>query len=87
MVLSSGFNGPCTFPFTRLIEHVGREEWERREREIDDEEAAAFDARKVLELERYNIDVEKVEARKALVDQGKMTKEEFVVASVDLIHP
>jgi hypothetical protein len=59
MLLSTGFNGPDTFPFTKLIQHVGTEEWERREREIDKDEVSAFGPKKLLELEQYTRDLEK----------------------------
>jgi hypothetical protein len=59
MLLSTGFNGRDTFPFAKLIQHVGAEEWERHEREIDKDEVSAFGTKKLLELEQYARDLEK----------------------------
>lgn len=78
MLLTTGFNDPCSFPFTRLIQHVGADEWERREREVSEDEVAAFGAQKVLQLEQYNRDLERAEAHLALVEEGKMKKEDFI---------
>lgn len=60
MILSNGFNGIQTFPFSKLIEHIGREEWERREQEIDDAEVEAFVERKMSQLEEYDRKVAKL---------------------------
>jgi hypothetical protein len=50
MLLVSGFNDHCSFPFTQLRQHFGLTEWERRQREFDDAtELEAFAARKVSE--------------------------------------
>ncbi|KAL4876459.1 hypothetical protein BJY04DRAFT_231631 [Aspergillus karnatakaensis] len=68
------------FPFTQLRRHIGAAEWTRREKEFEDaEELAAFAARKVSDLEKYDAALEKLEEKKALVDSGLMTKEEFVI--------
>jgi hypothetical protein len=80
MLLSSGFNDHCSFPFTQLRRHLGATEWAKREKEFDNaEELEAFTARKVSELDEYDEALEKREEDKALVDSGKMTKEEFIV--------
>jgi hypothetical protein len=76
MLLSTGFNDPYSFPFTKLLQHVGADEWDRREKEISQEEVAAFGTQKALQLEQYNYDLE-TEAHKALVDEGKMRKDDF----------
>ncbi|KAL5362777.1 hypothetical protein BJX96DRAFT_166930 [Aspergillus floccosus] len=79
MLLMSGFNDHRSFPFIQLRRHLGPGEWARREKEFDDpDELEAFAARKVDELEKYDEDLEKMEEKKALVDSGQMTKEEFV---------
>ncbi|KAL5121973.1 hypothetical protein ACEQ8H_000189 [Pleosporales sp. CAS-2024a] len=78
MLLSTGFNGPDSFPFTRLIQHIGEGEWEKRKREASDDEVAAFGAKKLRQLEQYNQDLEKIEAHIALVKEGKMKKEAFL---------
>lgn len=67
MVLSAGFNDRCTFPFTMLVQHVGTDEWERRETDVSEDEVTAFGAQKVLQLEQYNRDLERTEAHKTLV--------------------
>jgi hypothetical protein len=46
---------------------------------------SAFAARKVSELDEYDKALEKREEDKALVDSGKMTKEEFIANA--LIEP
>lgn len=63
MLLSTGFNDPRTFPFTRLKQLVGADEWDRREREVNDDEAAAFGSKKVIQLEQYNRDLKELERR------------------------
>lgn len=84
MLLSSGFNDHRSFPFTQLRWHLGSTEWARREREFDDPEVLeAFAARKVKELDKYDERLEEIEERKALVDSGQMTKEEFLARLVE----
>ncbi|KAJ0165521.1 putative MFS-type transporter [Colletotrichum tanaceti] len=78
MLLSAGFNETSTFPFTKLIEFVGPEEWERRRSEVDEKEVAAFGARKKLQLEEYSRDLERIEAESVLVDTGQKRKKDFV---------
>jgi hypothetical protein len=86
MLLSSGFNDQRSFPFTQLRRHLGAAEWAKREKEFDNtEELEAFAARKVSELDEYDEALEKREEDKALVDSGKMTKEEFIANA--LIEP
>jgi hypothetical protein len=46
--------------------------------ETSNDNAEAFAARKVNELDEYDEALEKREEDKALVDGGKMTKEEFI---------
>ncbi|KAG4422128.1 hypothetical protein IFR04_004755 [Cadophora malorum] len=70
MLLSSGFNDHRSFPFTQLRQHLGAK-WAKQELE-------AFAARKVSELDEYDEALEEREEDKALVDSGKMTKEEFI---------
>jgi len=77
MLLSASFNDPCTFPFTKLLQHVGTDEWERREREVSKDEILAFGAQKELQLEECKRDLEATKAHKALLDEGKMEKEKF----------
>ncbi|EEP75923.1 predicted protein [Uncinocarpus reesii 1704] len=82
MLLLSGFNDYCSFPFTQLRRHF-HTEWVKCEEESDNTEALeAFAARKVSELEEYDEALEKREEIKALVDCGKMTKEEFVASAL-----
>jgi hypothetical protein len=79
MVLSAGFNNQRNFPFTQLRQHVGAEEWARREREFDDLAALeALAAQKVRALDEYDAALEKGEEAKALLDSGRMTREEFI---------
>lgn len=78
MLLSTGFNSSYNFPFTMLIQHVGVDEWDRLEKELSEEEVTAFGAQKMLELEQYERDLEVIKAHKSLVDEGKMSKEDFI---------
>lgn len=79
MLLSSGFNDHRSFPFTQLRRHVGASKWAEREKEFDNaEEVEAFAALKVRELDKYDEALERIEEEKALVDSGKITKEEFI---------
>lgn len=79
MLLSSGFNDHRSFPFTQLRRHLGLTEWERREKEFDNaKELEAFASRKVSELDKYDEALEKMEENKALMENGNMTKEEFI---------
>jgi hypothetical protein len=48
------------------------------------EELEAFAARKVTELDEYDEALEKGEEDKALVDGGKMTKEEFIANTLNV---
>jgi hypothetical protein len=79
MLLSAGFNDPDSFPWSKLREHLGDEEWTRRGEEFgDDEELEVFGARKVREEEEYDAALEKLETDKELVDKGEMAREEFI---------
>lgn len=78
MLLTTGFNDPYTFPFTKLVQHVGTDEWKRREREVNEDEVTTFGAQKALQLEQYNRDLERAEAITTLVDEGKMKKKDFI---------
>jgi hypothetical protein len=48
------------------------------------EELEAFAARKVTELDEYDETLEKRKEDKALVDGGKMTKEEFIANALNV---
>ncbi|KAH9222447.1 phosphotransferase enzyme family protein [Leptodontidium sp. 2 PMI_412] len=79
MLLSSGFNDHRSFPFAQLRQHVGVSEWAKREREFKNTEVLeAFATLKMEELDKYDEALERMEKEKALVDSGKMTKEEFI---------
>jgi hypothetical protein len=86
MFLSSSFNDHRSFPFTQLRRHLVAIERAKRKKEFDHaEKLEAFAARKVSELDEYNEALERREEVKALVDSGKMTKEEFIANA--LIEP
>lgn len=85
MLLSTGFNGPREFPFTMLVKYVGADEWERRERCVNQDEVEAFGAQKALELERYKRDLERIQAQEILVDNGKLSKEDFFAQNKDIL--
>ncbi|KAJ0415263.1 phosphotransferase enzyme family protein [Aspergillus carlsbadensis] len=79
MLLSSGFNDHRSFPFVQLRRYVRDEEWARLEQGFDNTaELKAFAERKVRELDKYDEVLEKMEEKKALVDSGNMTMEEFI---------
>lgn len=87
MLLASGFNHDRSFPFDELKRHVGADEWARLEKlqtNVNDDEAEAeaeaeaFGARKKQQLEQYEQDLEIVEEHTRLVEEGKMTKEDFL---------
>lgn len=78
MLLASGFNHDRSFPFNQLKLHVGTDEWDRLKKEVNEDEAEAFGARKKQELEQYEQDLEIVEEHTRLVNEGKMTKEDFI---------
>jgi hypothetical protein len=61
MLLTSGFNHPLSFPFNKLILHVGTSEWERRKKEVSDPEVEAFGTQKRLELEQYEKELERMQ--------------------------
>jgi CRISPR/Cas system-associated endonuclease/helicase Cas3 len=87
MLLSSGFNDHRSFPFTQLRQHLGAK-WAKCEKEFDNaEELEAFAARKVSELDEYDEALEKREEEKALMDSGKMTKEEFIANALSPAVP
>ncbi|KAL4894944.1 hypothetical protein BDV59DRAFT_200720 [Aspergillus ambiguus] len=82
MLLSSGFNGRRSFPFTQLRLHLGPEERARREKQFDDpKEREEFAARKVNELDKYDEDLEKIEERISLLNRGHITKEDFIAST------
>ncbi|OGM47788.1 hypothetical protein ABOM_003325 [Aspergillus bombycis] len=82
MLLSSGFNDHHSFPFVQLRQHLGTE-WAKREEELDDEEEhTAFALQKITELERYDEALAKLEENKVLMDNGNMTKEEFITRAL-----
>ncbi|OJZ90609.1 hypothetical protein ASPFODRAFT_56887 [Aspergillus luchuensis CBS 106.47] len=88
ILLSSGFNDHRSFPFTKLRQHFGADGWAKREKEFDcAEELEAFASRKVRELDKYDEDLEQVEENKALMDNRRMTKEEFILAAAAIIGP
>ncbi|GLB05432.1 hypothetical protein AtubIFM57258_000717 [Aspergillus tubingensis] len=88
IILSSGFNDHRSFPFTKLRQHFGADGWAKREKEFDcAEELEAFTSRKMGELDKYDEDLEQVEENKALVDSGRMTKGEFILAAAAIIEP
>lgn len=79
MILSAAFNDRCNFPFTKLVQHVGVDDWERLERDVGEDEVAAFGARKVLQLQQYNNDLKDAEAHRDLMERGMMRKEDFIL--------
>ena len=66
-----------------LRRHLGTDEWERRESEFENEkELEAFGEKKASELDMYDEALEKIEERKARVDSGDLTREDFIASSL-----
>ncbi|PYH69880.1 phosphotransferase family protein [Aspergillus vadensis CBS 113365] len=77
----------ASFPLTRLRQHFGADGWAKREKEFDcAEELEAFALQKVGEVDKYDEDLVKVEENKALMDSGRMTKEEFILTAAAIIE-
>ncbi|RAH62798.1 phosphotransferase enzyme family protein [Aspergillus piperis CBS 112811] len=71
ILLSSGFNDHRSFPFTKLRQHFGADGWAKREKEFDCAE----------ELEAFAL------RKVGELDNGRMTKEEFILAAAAIIEP
>jgi hypothetical protein len=84
MLLTTGFNDPSSFPFTRLVQFIGLQEWERREREVSEDEVEQFGAQKVLHLEKYEDDLRKMEPNARFAYEGHMSMEEFLAMHASL---
>ncbi|KAI2699397.1 hypothetical protein CBS147332_8283 [Penicillium roqueforti] len=83
MLVLSGFNDNCSFPFTQLRQHIGLTEWAKREKEFDNPpELEAFGKRKVNELDQYDEALERLERSKSLLDSEGMTMDEFVSSAL-----
>lgn len=80
MLLSCGFNDTYSFPFTQLRQHIGIDKWKRLRWEVNQEEVEAFITQKISQLEQYDEEVAKIEADKARVDHGEMSREDFIAA-------
>jgi hypothetical protein len=78
MLLSCGFNDIYSFPFTQLRQHVGIDKWNSKWLAVHPEEIETFVAQKTLQLEQYDTDLAKIEADKARVDCGEVTRAEFL---------
>ncbi|PVH84276.1 hypothetical protein DL98DRAFT_612373 [Cadophora sp. DSE1049] len=78
MLLSCGFNDTYSFPFTQLRQHLGIDKWKRHRSAIHSEEVETFVAQKTLQLEQYDADLAKLEADKARVERGEMTRADFL---------
>lgn len=68
MLLLNGFNGTQTFPFAQLIQHLGVDEWERRRRQVCDDDASALASKKAVDFDQYIQDLEELEKSQALAD-------------------
>ncbi|KAJ5606827.1 hypothetical protein N7537_003446 [Penicillium hordei] len=84
MLIPSGFNDNHSFPFTQLRQHIGETEWARREKEFYSPSKLEVSAeRKVMELDKYQKALEKLEQIKSLVDNGDITTQGFVYYAVN----
>ena len=66
MLLVTGFNNTITWPFTKLIQHVGIERWNDLEDEVDKFEVVRFGTKKKHQLEQYERDLEKSRRRRSI---------------------
>lgn len=78
MLLSCGFNDTYSFPFTQLRQHVSTDKWKRHRSAVQLEEIKKIVAQKTLQLEQYEANVANLEADKARVDSGEMTRVDFL---------
>ena len=86
MLLSSGFFDSFSFPCGHLKEHVGDEWWNDMTSRIEEtDEVKNFVDRKLPELDRYDEDLDNIEKQKALMDNGKVTREEFVALARSIL--
>lgn len=85
MLLSGGFFDSFNFPCGHLKEHVGTE-WKAAASGIEEDEVKNFVDLKMPELDRYDEDLDNIEKHKALMDSGKMTKEEFVALARSMVQ-
>ena len=86
MLISAGFNDRCTFHLTKLVQHAGAVEWERRAGEVSNDEAGVFAAYNVLQLAQHTRDLEAAEAWMVLVDGGKMGRGEYTSCSISSVR-
>jgi len=61
MLLTTGFNHPHSFPFIKLVSHVGIHAWESREQNISMDEAETFGVEKERQLIQYEHDLRQLE--------------------------
>lgn len=80
MLLSCGFNHPENLPFVQLQRHIGTKKWQTLKRQFCGSEMNAFVEEKVSQLAQYDRDEDKVLELKEDFDDGKMTREQFIVA-------
>lgn len=80
ILLSCGFNGTYSFPFTQLRQHIGVDKWKSLRWKVDQEEVGEFVTQKIAQLEQYNEEVAEIEVDKARVDGGDMSREDFIAA-------
>jgi hypothetical protein len=76
MLLTSGFNHPHGFPFSKLVLHVGTTEWEQREKEVSEDEVEAFSAQKVQQLKQYEDELRKIMADTAPMLEDRLKDED-----------
>ena len=85
MLLSSGFLSSFSFPCGHLKAHVGTE-WRDASFIIEQtDEVKKFVKQKLPQLERYDEELDRIEKRKALMENGEITREEFVAYARSLL--
>ncbi|EAU30517.1 predicted protein [Aspergillus terreus NIH2624] len=86
MILSSGFFGSRTFPCGQLRRHRGSKWWTDSVLRIQASgEAKRFAESKAGQFERYDKGVEDIEDLKALMNDGKLSREDFVIRSRSIL--
>ncbi|KAJ5585238.1 uncharacterized protein N7459_005038 [Penicillium hispanicum] len=86
MILSAGFFDCESFPCGQLQRHHGLRWWlDTLKRFEDREEVKVFAQGKELELKRYDERVDRIEELKSLMDDRKLTREDFVAQTRSIL--
>lgn len=78
MLLLCGFNHPENLPFVQLQQYISTETWEQFKRQFHGTEEDTFVKEKLPQLEQYDRNEDRAVELKENLDNGMMTKEQFV---------